>query len=1193
MSTLKASQQGLARIKQARKEKGWTVYDLRWLQEASSVLNHSWSEEDVLAEGISEGTWKRFLAGKLHIKADSFKAYCQVLGLDWNQVVERIGHGDWGGAPDASIFYGRTDELTTIKQWILQDKCRLVALFGMGGIGKTSLAIKVAQELQNEFEFVIWRCLRNAPPVEELLAELIQFLSDKKETDLPKNIEGRISRSLEYLHSSRCLLILDNAEAILQGGDEAGGDRTTSLTGRYRDGYEGYGLLFRCIAEAPHNSCLLLTSREQPKGLAAKVGEKLPVRFLQLTGLPATEGREIFSVKGSFSASEEEWQVLISRYAGNPLALEIVASAVRDFFNSSISQFLEFISKGPFIFDDIRDLLERQFHRLTDREKEIMYWLAINREPVSLEELQQDLVSSLSSCEFVESLISLQRRSLIEKHDAFFTQQPVVMEFMTTRLIDGICEEITEGKIALFKTHALVKNTALDYVIETQIRLILKPIIDRLIAGFGRDNLEKHLDKILSPLRGKSPQETGYLSGNIINLLRQLQVDLSGHDFSNLTVWQADLRGINLHNVNFAHSDLRQSVFSEAMGNILSVAFSPDGELFATGDTDCNIRLWQTRTGQQLLTLRGHTNWVRSVAFSPDGKILASGSADRTVRLWDYRTGKCHLVCTEHSSGVYSVAFSPDGTILASGSADQTVRCWDVREGKCWKTLTGHTDWVRSVAFSPDGKILISGGADQTIRCWDIGTGECFKIWQGHTDWVYSVAFSNDGKTLVSGSADRTVRCWDIITGECLITCTGHSNGVYSVALSADGKIVASASLDQTVKLWDISTGNCLKTCTGHTNQVCAIAFSPHGKILVSVSLDQTIRSWDVSTGSCLRTCTGHTSWIYSVAFSSDGQTLATASADQTVRCWDVGTGNYLRTCIGHTNQVYSVAFSPDNQIIATASADQTVRCWDVSTGSCLRTLRGHTDWVYSVAFNPQSGLLASASADHTIKLWDVSKGECVRTFTGHSNGVYSVAFSSDGQTLASASLDKTVKLWDVGTGNCTRTFTGHSNGVYSVAFSLDGDTLVSGSADQMVKIWDVRDGKCWKTCTGHSNWVYSVAFSPEGNTLASASFDQTVRIWDVDTGRCYRIFTGHTHQVCSVAFSPQGNMVASGGTDETVRLWDVDTGECLKILRAKKLYDGMNIAGVTGLTEAQKATLIALGAIASAQLYHERSLFN
>jgi WD40 repeat protein len=213
---------------------------------------------------------------------------------------------------------------------------------------------------------------------------------------------------------------------------------------------------------------------------------------------------------------------------------------------------------------------------------------------------------------------------------------------------------------------------------------------------------------------------------------------------------------------------------------------------------------------------------------------------------------------------------------------------------------------------------------------------------------------------------------------------------------------------------------------------------------------------------------------------------------------------------------------------------------------------------------------------------------------------VEEIAFSPQGDTLASGSDDTSVKLWDVTTGQCLKTLQGHTSRIWSVAFSPDGQILASASDDTSVKLWDVTTGQCLKTLQGHISSIYSVTFSPQGNILASSSGDQTVRLWDVNTGQCFKMLQGHTNLVSSVTFCPvrveatlevstssemdlpdeNCQILASGSYDETIKLWDVKTGKCLKTLKADRLYEGMNITGVTGLTKAQKSTLKALGAV-------------
>jgi hypothetical protein len=340
---------------------------------------------------------------------------------------------DWGEAPESGVLYGRTEELATLTHWILEDRCRLVTLLGMGGMGKTCLSVKLTEQIQDNFDLLIWRSLRHAPPIQDILAQLIRFLSQDKEIDLSETVDGRVSQLLHYLRVRRCLLLFDNIESILQGCNRQKEPYHYSV-GHYRKGYEGYGELFTRVGEARHQSCLVLTSREKPREIGLLEGESLSVRVLQLKGLQLVEGQEIFRTKGSFWGTVAEWNQLMEYYAGNPLVLKIVSTTIQRLFDGSLSEFLK---QNTAVFGNIRNLLEHHFERLSEAEQEIIKWLAMHRQPTSFSELRENISCSVSLQKLLEALESLEERSLIDKKAGFFLTSPMVMEYATDRFSEA------------------------------------------------------------------------------------------------------------------------------------------------------------------------------------------------------------------------------------------------------------------------------------------------------------------------------------------------------------------------------------------------------------------------------------------------------------------------------------------------------------------------------------------------------------------------------------------------------------------------------------------------------------------------------------------------------------------------------------------------------------------------------------
>jgi WD40 repeat protein len=1083
---------------------------------------------------------------------------------------------DWGEAIDVSHFYGRNNELETLEDWIINGRCRLVGVFGWGGIGKTALSVKLARKLESQFDCVVWRSLRQAPTTEDLLNEVLPILtgSDVQESSL--------TLLMEQFRQKRCLLILDNVESILQAGNRSG---------LYLTGYEAYGQMYARVSDEIHQSCIVITGREKPNGMTLREGGDLPVRSLPLGGLPIEAAQQVLSDKG-ITASLSDQSSLISYANGSPLTLKLLATNIQNLFNGDVRVFL---AQGTAVFSNLWDLLHQQFDRLSESQQQVMYWLAINREGVSPTRLQTEILLPSTLPQLLEVLETLRDRSLIETTERGLTQQPVIMEYVTEHLIQQIEQEIITGELHLLRNHALIEAQTQDYLREAQIQLILQPLVDRLAVHFStQQQVEERLYQIVETLRYQTAKITGYAGGNLLNLFCHLKTDLQGFDFSHLAIRQAYLLNVVLHEVDFTDSYISQTIFAETFGGVVGLAFSPNGKRLATSDTRGDIQIWDADTLGKVANCQGHQHWTWAVEFSPDGQYLASASDDYKVKLWDVQTGECLYTYVGHTYSVNAVVFSPDGAMLASSSQDNTIRLWRLFPGKLnpeIRALIGHHGRVWSIAFSPDGKTLISGGEDSIVRWWNLADGECIAQWETHTDWVRSVAFSPDGQSIATGSHDRTIKIWDLATQECLQVVQGHQDFVSKVAFSPDGRQLISGSYDRTIKLWDTNTGNCLKTFLGHRSRVWNVAFHPNGEKIASGGDDHTTKIWNLKLGRCINTIAGHTNAVLSLSASPDGNYLASGHDDKTIRIRDIKNGVLLQTLREHSNRVWSVQFSPDGRLLASGSADYLIKLWNWQLGDCLQTFRGHTSWVWRVAFSPSGQMLASSSYDQTVKIWDMLTGECLQTLSCHNSPVVSVVFSPDSQIIASSDFSGKIKLWDANAGGCYQDMQGHTNSVWSIAFNNDGQYLVSASYDKTLKLWSVATGECLQTFLGHQGAILQVKFSPDNRLLISCGLDRTVKVWDIESGKCLQTLIGHSGliytldvaMIRSSVTEPLKLIAFTGGLDEAVKVWDLAASQCLDTWTIRRPYEGMKIDKMQGLTNAQKATLQALGAVTTA----------
>ena len=1150
--------------------------------------------------------------------------------------------------PQRVKLFGREKALSSLQKWVCQDACRLAGILGMGGQGKSTLAAAFVRSLAkpdnsaalgNEaaggrFQKIIWKSLLNAPPLAEVMQEWFYLLSGQTVITLPDSLDQQFSQLLTYLREQRTLLVLDNLESILLGDGRSG---------TFRPGYEAYEQLLRHLAVGQHDSCLLFTSRELPQILTGLEEDTAAVRFLSLPGLPADAGQQMLAERGVAGGAALLGD-LVQHYSGNPLALKLAAETVDGLFAGSIKAFLHADAR---IFDNIRDVLDQQFARLSTLEYELMLWLAVVREPVTFAELRLLLAKPPTTRQVLEAMRSLQRRSLLEQFDGRFGLQNVVMEYSTELLIDRVVGELIDNSagttpsdgVTHLNRFALVLVQTKAYVRATQTRLLLKPVTAQLKAQLGVLGAERQLKMVLAQLHAELPAP-GYAAANLLHLMLHAGVELRGYDFSGLYLRQLYLRGVNLPQINFAGAEIVESVFTEPFGIVNTTVFSPDNRYVAAGTNEGTIYIWRMADQQLDRVIQAHSKAIDVLAFAQrktaSGEqqlLLASASNDGRLGVWglaERKPDRWHLYLTAPEQGTMSFV-AANGRFITGINAEGQVFVWDIADlERPFLINTYATAATRFglMGYSDNGQLVAVGNRNGMVQIHHAQTGEQLHQFRVGLEIPSSLALSEDGRLLVVGGKYGQLGLWRIShdevqpVGQTFLRITKAS--IDAVAISPDGKKCATTHGvgDQTVRLWSIDPEAGLQleqTMSGHTHIIWSAAFSSQpltdsevlgvGRpLLVTGSSDQTVRVWDVETGQSLYTHHGQPRALSTLAIhplseppGKNEWLLAAVGYDHQAHLWrghGHEAGPEWRTLLGSEGALYGAAISRDGRFLATAGHDKLVYLWDIANGQLRRTFRGHTNSIYKVDFHPDGNLLASGSTDGTVRLWpiDLAQGhqatretlehQPVAIIRAHPMILYDMAISADGRLLATAGTDRNLRLWDLTQSDYpelehlrkTIGEPGERN-ITSVAFSPDGSNVACGS-NGIVHLWNVCGSQEEKMLCQHTLPVMSLSFSPDGALLASSGEDWTVCLWHVACGTLCHQLVGHGDTVYKVAFTPDGAYIISCSLDGTIKFWSAKTGRCVNTLQVDGPYEGMNIAGITGITEAEKAALKVLGAV-------------
>jgi WD40 repeat protein len=440
------------------------------------------------------------------------------------------------------------------------------------------------------------------------------------------------------------------------------------------------------------------------------------------------------------------------------------------------------------------------------------------------------------------------------------------------------------------------------------------------------------------------------------------------------------------------------------------------------------------------LVLGGHSDTIHTVSLSGDGERLVSGSRDYTVRLWDTRSGANLLVC-KIKAPVYTAAISADSRLIAAVTVSESVSLWQAATGKLLRELGPHEKQLQCIAFSPNGRFLAAGSDDATVVIWDVASGERVALLRGGRNRTESVAFSPDGTVLLSGGGwgyrdNQYLYIWDWKAGKLLRRIVAHRSLITRVIFAPDGQRFASASGDAageyTIKIWT-NDNDVPLVLNGHGESVQDIGFSPDGSKIVSGSWDQTLRVWDSVTGAqLLKIDIGNQ--INCAGYFPDGRRVYSAGYDNVVRIWDsLANASEAPNRPDGADNLWRLCFSPDGSVLATGSEHGAVVLWDGNTGRPLREMR---PWVRgpvnNMVFSPDGRQLAVGTgnvpwefdsdrpwegrSDFGIRIFDVASGEIAGGLNDLACKVSpgELRYSADGKKLITPlSVKGTVVVWD------------------------------------------------------------------------------------------------------------------------------------------------------------------------------------
>lgn len=646
------------------------------------------------------------------------------------------------------------------------------------------------------------------------------------------------------------------------------------------------------------------------------------------------------------------------------------------------------------------------------------------------------------------------------------------------------------------------------------------------------------------------------------------------------------------------------------------IVSAPNGQWFATGASDNNVRIW-TAAGQAQRELPGHQQKITALAARFDSAQLASADASGRIHLWNPGNGQLEATLLGTPGSVQALGFARNNAGVLSADSDGLIRHWKLPVTPP-QDVTGHTGKTLTLAVNADHSLVLSGSEDKTVRLWNFSNGQQIRSFDGHDAVVRCVCFSPDG-TLVAAAGDGgRISVWSTTDGTLRHRRVGVQGTVTGIALTAGNRSLIAATSAQTLAVWALpgageeSPEDATPVGTARLPDagVTKLLVSPDGNTLYTCSGSGSPRIWPLNEGSLTGDApsaglNGRAGIVSGFAVSSDGKFMASCSEDGTVFVWDLGTPVAAPRTLKLSGPARSVSISRDgSRIVAGLDAglsalidtttmqvlqhfmSDTQRCEAVAISgdgmqsfaagdaTIIKRFTAAVDRVYAGAdaaitellvLAEDAGIAAVSAAGQRVFRWKTT-GEELPALETPVAGQTHLATSPTGAMLLATGPQGKTTLWELAGQQATEKARFQLSAVAtSVSLNSDGTRIALTDNTKTITVASTASGKVLEQLAFQRPMTGVVWSSADGRSLSCIGQDNNVT---VSIPALARFFPVDAVAQSALGLSPDGSRFWSGGTDGVIRQWVTSEGKLERELKG-------HTAAVTDLSLSPNSQLL------------------